>query len=87
MIHGRGSGSLGENILGYSDEWDVRNEKARFTPFAEPHRSERGVLGLIINQGLHTENVGPLVNSGTIEGALLHRFLREVLPLLEAVNI
>ena len=28
-----------EKLLGYSLEWDVRNEKACFTPFATPHRA------------------------------------------------
>ena len=76
-----------EKLLGYSLEWDVRNEKACFTPSAKPHRAERRVLELIVYQGLHLEDVGPLVNSETMKGALLRYSLRKVLPLPETVDI
>ena len=45
------------------------------------------MLELIVYQGLHLENVGPLVNPETMEGALLRYSLRKVLPLPETVDI
>ena len=45
------------------------------------------VLELNVDQGLHAENAGSLVNSEITVDALLRQSLREVLPLPEAVDI
>ena len=50
----------------------------------ESDRSERMLLEVLVDEGLHAENVGPLVNSEIIEGALLRQSFREVLQLPEA---
>ena len=47
------------NEVTQSHKWDISNLEACFTRSAKQNQSERRVLGLIVNQGLHAENVGP----------------------------